>query len=49
VVVSRLREVAGSGALLVRPDEHIGRRPAELPADPEQALRAALRQLLGRS
>ena len=45
---SRLREIDESGALLVRPDKHIGWRAAALPADPASALRAALRQILGR-
>jgi 2,4-dichlorophenol 6-monooxygenase len=45
---SRLREVDESGALLVRPDKHIGWRAATLPADPESALRAALTRILGR-
>lgn len=46
---SRLREVSESGALLVRPDKHVGWRSADLPADPEQALRDALLRILGRS
>ena len=45
---SRLREVEESGALLVRPDKHIGWRSAVLPDDPERALRAALTRILGR-
>ena len=45
---ARLREVAEDGALLVRPDKHIGWRSAGLPADPEGALRAAMAALLGR-
>jgi 2,4-dichlorophenol 6-monooxygenase len=45
---SRLREVDESGALLVRPDKHIGWRAATLPADPESALRDALSRILGR-
>ena len=45
---SRLREIDESGALLVRPDKHIGWRAAALPADPASALREALRQILGR-
>ncbi|MET7393826.1 FAD-dependent monooxygenase [Dactylosporangium sp. NPDC005572] len=44
---SRLREIDESGALLVRPDKHIGWRAAALPADPESALRDALTQILG--
>ena len=45
---SKLRETDESGALLVRPDKHIGWRAAALPADPESALRDALTQILGR-
>jgi 2,4-dichlorophenol 6-monooxygenase len=45
---SKLREVDESGALLVRPDKHIGWRAATLPADPESALRDALRRILCR-
>jgi 2,4-dichlorophenol 6-monooxygenase len=44
---SRLREVDESGALLVRPDKHIGWRAAALPPDPESALRDALTRILG--
>ena len=36
---AKLREVDESGALLVRPDKHIGWRAMSLPADPEGALR----------
>lgn len=46
---ARLREVEEDGALLVRPDKHIGWRAVSLPADPEQALRTALTSLLGRA
>jgi 2,4-dichlorophenol 6-monooxygenase len=45
---ARLREVAEDGALLIRPDKHIGWRSASLPADPEGALHAAMVSLLGR-
>ena len=45
---ARLREVDESGALLVRPDKHIGWRSTTLPSDPEAALRDALLQILGR-
>jgi len=45
---ARLREIEESGALLVRPDKHIGWRAAVLPADPASALREALSQILGR-
>jgi 2,4-dichlorophenol 6-monooxygenase len=43
-------EVAGigrGGALLVRPDQHIGWRSAEMPGDPTDALTRALGMLLG--
>ena len=43
-----LREVEESGALLVRPDKHIGWRAATLPDDPESALRDALKRILAR-
>jgi 2,4-dichlorophenol 6-monooxygenase len=46
---SRLREVGEDGALLVRPDKHIGWRSMSLPADPQRALRAALAALLSRA
>jgi 2,4-dichlorophenol 6-monooxygenase len=46
---ARLREVAEDGALLVRPDKHIGWRAAHLPADPAGALRAAVSALLSRT
>jgi putative polyketide hydroxylase len=36
------------GALLVRPDDFVGWRADELPADPESALRQALSAILGR-
>jgi 2,4-dichlorophenol 6-monooxygenase len=42
------REIAESGALLVRPDTHVGWRSRELPADPEDALLSALRAILHR-
>lgn len=45
---ARLRGTAESGALLVRPDKHIAWRAPELPDDPEDVLRAALRQVLSR-
>jgi 2,4-dichlorophenol 6-monooxygenase len=38
---ARLREVAEDGAILVRPDKHIGWRSMTLPDDPERALHAA--------
>ncbi|GAB3280180.1 FAD-dependent oxidoreductase [Kineosporia babensis] len=46
---SRLREIEESGALLVRPDKHIGWRVSAMPAEPEGALREALSRILGRS
>ncbi len=45
---ARLRGVAESGAVLVRPDKHVGWRAGTLAADPREALSAALAQLLGR-
>jgi 2,4-dichlorophenol 6-monooxygenase len=46
---ARLREVAEDGAILVRPDKHIGWRSMSLPEDPERALHAAMSSLLGRA
>jgi 2,4-dichlorophenol 6-monooxygenase len=46
---ARLREIDESGALLVRPDKHVGWRAATLPDDPEAALRRALTAILGRA
>jgi len=45
---ARIREVEEDGALLVRPDKHIGWRSMTLPEDPEVALREALESLLSR-
>jgi 2,4-dichlorophenol 6-monooxygenase len=45
---ARIREVAEEGALLVRPDKHIGWRSMGLPEDPEAALRSAMVSLLSR-
>jgi len=45
---ARLREVEEDGALLVRPDKHIGWRSMTLPQEPERELRAAMAALLGR-
>ena len=45
---TRLREVAEDGAMLVRPDKHVGWRSMTLPADPERALSAAMSSLLSR-
>jgi 2,4-dichlorophenol 6-monooxygenase len=44
----RLREVAEDGAVLVRPDKHVGWRSHRLPADPEAALRGAVSAILNR-
>lgn len=41
-----VREVGDHGALLIRPDRYVGWRAGELPADPTQALRGAMRQIL---
>ncbi len=46
---ARVREVEEDGAILVRPDKHIGWRSMSLPGDPHQALRAALATILGRA
>jgi 2,4-dichlorophenol 6-monooxygenase len=46
---ARIREVAEEGALLVRPDKHIGWRSMGMPADPYRSLRDALAAVLGRS
>ena len=43
----RLRGVAEDGAVLVRPDKHVGWRSHDLPADPEAALRGAISTILG--
>jgi 2,4-dichlorophenol 6-monooxygenase len=45
---ARLREVDEDGVLLVRPDKFIGWRAMTLPANPEEALRSALQNLLSR-
>ena len=44
----RQREISDAGAVLVRPDQHVGWRAASLPADPAGALRDALARILGR-
>ena len=44
---ARIREVAEEGAILVRPDKHIGWRSMSLPEDPERSLREAMSSLLG--
>ena len=46
---AKLREVEESGAVLVRPDKHIGWRSMTMPEDPESALRTAMCQILGRA
>jgi 2,4-dichlorophenol 6-monooxygenase len=43
---SRLREVGDGGCLLVRPDQHIAFRSADLPDRPQDALRDALTRVL---
>ncbi len=43
---ARLREVAEDGAILVRPDKHIGWRSINLPDDPENALHTAMSTIL---
>ncbi|MFZ2175913.1 MAG: FAD-dependent monooxygenase [Rhodococcus sp. (in: high G+C Gram-positive bacteria)] len=45
---ARLRGIAEDGAVLVRPDKHVGWRIQRLPADPEAALLSALASILGR-
>jgi 2,4-dichlorophenol 6-monooxygenase len=45
---ARLCEVAEDGAILVRPDKHIGWRSMTLPDDPQRALHAAMSSILGR-
>ena len=45
---ARIREVGEEGAILVRPDKHIGWRSMGLPEDPERSLRKAMASLLGR-
>jgi len=46
---AKLREVDESGALLVRPDKHIGWRATSLVDDPEGTLRSVITQILGRA
>jgi 2,4-dichlorophenol 6-monooxygenase len=43
------REIADDGAILVRPDVHVGYRAARAPADPVAALDGALRRILART
>lgn len=45
----RLREVAEDGAVLVRPDKHVGWRAHHLPDYPEAALHDAVAHILGHS
>lgn len=42
----RLRETNDDGAILVRPDNHVGWRVTQLPDDPAAALNLALRKIL---
>jgi 2,4-dichlorophenol 6-monooxygenase len=46
---ARLRETEESGAVLVRPDLHVGWRSHQLPADPSAELLVALTRLLART
>ena len=46
---ARAREVEEDGAILVRPDKHIGWRSMRLASDPERALHDALAAILGRT
>ncbi len=43
------REIDEDGAILVRPDKHIGWRASSLPDDPQAALRSAMAAILHRS
>lgn len=45
---AKLRGVAEDGAVLVRPDKHVGWRADRLPADPEGALYSAVSAILSR-
>ncbi|MEU4680441.1 FAD-dependent monooxygenase [Micromonospora sp. NPDC023737] len=45
---ARVREVDEDGALLVRPDKHIGWRSIRMSADPERVLHEAMSAILGR-
>jgi 2,4-dichlorophenol 6-monooxygenase len=45
---ARTREVTEAGAVLVRPDAHVGWRSHDLPADPAAELTRVLRTLLHR-
>lgn len=43
------REISDHGAILVRPDRYVGWRMPDLPAEPSQDLRAAMRRILSLS
>lgn len=45
---ARRREIGDDGAILVRPDVHVGYRAAHRPPDPEQALTDAVKRILAR-
>jgi 2,4-dichlorophenol 6-monooxygenase len=45
---AKLREVGEDGAVLVRPDKHIGWRAPALAGDPAATLREAMSRLLSR-
>ena len=45
---AKRREIGDDGAILVRPDVHVGYRAASAPADPTSALADALRKILGK-
>ena len=45
---ARIREIADTGAILVRPDFHVVYRVASLPADASRELLSAMGQILGR-
>jgi 2,4-dichlorophenol 6-monooxygenase len=45
---AKLREISDSGCILLRPDNYVGFRADALHPEPEQALAAALRQILDR-
>lgn len=46
---AKLREVREEGAILVRPDKHVGWRSLTLPDDPHAELESALRKILGKA
>ncbi|MBM2617591.1 FAD-dependent monooxygenase [Actinoplanes sp. LDG1-06] len=45
---ARLREINDSGCVLLRPDNHVAFRSADMVSDPSGTLRSALNQILGR-